>query len=515
MKIFTFSNFGYETPLVSVECNIKRGLPIVDILGLSDYLVKDTAVTIRNAFGNSGFEFPKSRVLIDLSPADLKKDGNWFDLPIATAIYFKNEEEQTGKVTDETWFVAGELTKGGTVLPVTGITGILAALRTAKAAGIKYAIVPKDNYAEAVTLNSEGMKVFFVDNFTEVPNCMQSDAEPATKEFTDDVEIVNGIEFPMQTSDITAELKNVPATQEVMDSVIIAMAGKHNMIITGATGCGKSLLVSKLEAIQPLLTETEAHPVQRIHSLAGLLRADSPLSRIAPFRMPHQTASIEGICGGGPNCRPGEISLAHKGILWLDEAAEFRSSVLQILRVPLESKSITLSRAGRSTVYPADFQLIMTTNPCPCGNYGTTDKVCLDSARSIKQYWLKFSAPLLNRVEVKIFMDYQNEPTHHETIQSIREKVANAYTMQRKRGSYNGKLTPSEILTVCSLQATDEARNEISSIGDVSQRTVSNIWKMARTVADIELREQITVEDVRKAIKVSGFSSDFFKTVIF
>ena len=217
-------------------------------------------------------------------------------------------------------------------------------------------------------------------------------------------------------------------------AISIAVAGKLNILAYSAPGCGKTMLIQSLiPYLTPCLTVEELESVKRLYSLAGM----EYKTNNAPFRMPHQTASIEGICGGGPNIRPGEISLAHNGTLFLDEAAEFRTSVLQMLRVPLETKQITLSRAGRSTNFPANFQLAMAVNPCPCGNYGEKDRICLCSSKAIELYWKKFSAPLLDRIQIKIHVEKDESETEPVLLEKIREQIANAYRIQRKNGFFN------------------------------------------------------------------------------
>ena len=224
---------------------------------------------------------------------------------------------------------------------------------------------------------------------------------------------------------------------KVVRAISIAVAGKLNILAYAAPGCGKTMLLKGLiPYLTPCLTVEELESVKRLYVLAGMeYNTDN-----APFRMPYQIASLEGMCGGGPNLRPGEISLAHNGTLFLDEAAEFKSSVLQMLRVPLESRSITLSRAGRSTIFPANFQLAMAVNPCPCGNYGEKDKVCLCSAKSVEMYWKKFSALLLNRIQIKIHVEKDESETESVSLEKLREQVANAYRIQRKVGKFNRDL---------------------------------------------------------------------------
>ena len=255
-------------------------------------------------------------------------------------------------------------------------------------------------------------------------------------------------------------------------AISIAVAGKLNILAYSAPGCGKTMLLQGLiPYLTPCLTVEELESVKRLYALAGM----EYNTNNAPFRMPHQTASIEGMCGGGPNLRPGEISLAHNGTLFLDEAAEFRTSVLQMLRVPLESRSITLSRAGRSTVFPANFQLAMAANPCPCGNYGVEGKICLCSAKSVEMYWKKFSAPLLDRIQIKIHVEKRESETESVSLEELMEQVANAYRIQREVGKFN---------------------RDLAFSGD---RRKSNIEKIALTIANMDNREFVEQCDIDEA----------------
>ena len=290
-------------------------------------------------------------------------------------------------------------------------------------------------------------------------------------------------------------------------AMAVAAAGRHNIIAIGGPGCGKTMLLQHLPEITPnFVTSEDAAATTRVWSLAGLLRPDKNILRQRPFRMPHQTASIEGICGGGPNCRPGEISLAHGGTLFLDEAAEFRSSVLQMLRVPLENHSITLCRAGRSTVYPADFQLVMAANPCPCGNYGSKEKICLCSLKSIDQYWKKFSAPLLDRVDIRYFFDgdYKLPTSVDLSLKGIRAMVKQAWeTQYRRQGKLNGKLTPEEILKYVPL--SDDVRVMLDKATlryGFSPRAVRSTMLLARTIADMNGFEDIDTACMSVALEL-------------
>ena len=299
---------------------------------------------------------------------------------------------------------------------------------------------------------------------------------------------------------------NLDGYYDAARAIEIAIAGKHNILLEGAPGCGKTLLSTRLiPALTPELTVEESQTVTRIHSLAGLMRPNDGLIRTAPFRMPHQTASIEEICGGGARYNPGEISLAHNGTHFLDEAAEFRSSVLQMLRVPLESKTITLSRAGRSTCYPANFQLVMATNPCPCGNYGNTDKICLCSQRSIEQYWRKFSDPLLDRVEIKQNVRKDENDRRRISVPEMKQHIENAFRIQRENPHYNASLNPQEIAELCKLDKECQTYlNDRIQKYDLSPRNQANTLKVALTIANMEGRTEIGIDDLREAVELNA-----------
>lgn len=491
-NIYSFSPFGYEESLVNVEVDLRRGIPAVDVVGLADGAVKETRERVRSALINSGFEFPSERVLISLSPADLKKEGAGFDLPVALGIL--NAKEDSGFI-EENVLVMGELELSGRVRAVKGIH---AACSTASASGIQYAIVPKANFEEACSV--QGLKVAGVESLEEAVSALK-DVTCFGKAFEIKEESSESVLFSDEEGE---DIDGFELPKRLIRAIEIAVAGKHNLLITGRPGCGKTMAVHRLiPLLTPNLTVDESQSVTRIWSLAGLMKPTEPLVRKTPFRIPHQTASIEGICGGGPNCRPGEISLAHNGVLFLDEAAEFRSSVLQMLRVPLESQTITLSRAGRSTTYPANFQLIMATNPCPCGNYGSKEKICLCSAKSVEMYWRKFSAPLIDRVGVILNMDDSEEKCSVD-IEELRKHIKTAFEIQRKNPAYNNNLSPWDLSEKAKLD--DEAMNILDSWvikHDVGTRRESNILKVSLTIANMDGREIISKDDVLEAISYS------------
>lgn len=495
MKVYGYSPFGYEGALVTVETDLRHGIPAVDIVGLADGSVKESRERMKAAIKNSGFEFPQERVLISLVPADLRKEGAGFDLAMAMAVLYA--QNPVAHATDSLLCYA-ELELSGRLRPV---RGTYAALESALSHGITKAIVPVSvpdaeipdgiTVCRAITLGEAWHIATSADGGT----APKAPARPAEC----------GIEFPVTFEEGTIDDIKKP---ELVRAMMIAAAGRHHLLAVGMPGCGKTLALQHFSELLPALTNEEMQSVKRIHSIAGLMSGDETKSVIPPFRQPHQTASLEGMCGGGPNCRPGEISLAHNGVLFLDEAAEFRSSVLQMLRVPLETGAISLSRAGRTAVYPAKFQLLMATNPCPCGNYGSSERICLCSSKSVEQYWNKFSAPLLDRIAIRIYVKSSDE-SHIEqlSLAQMREKIAKATEKQRKRGAYNQKLTPYEINEFCTL--TDRAKAVFEGLKDISEREKSNVLKVARTIADLDEVEKIESGHIEEAARLATWKLDY------
>lgn len=424
MAIYSFSNWGYEGSIVSVEVDLRRGIPSTDIVGIADSCVTELRERVQSAIRNSCLEYPSERVLISLSPVDLKKEGAGFDLPIALGVLQKNFTENV--------LVMGELELSGAIRPVRGVH---AACTTALASGIMYAIVPTANLGEAL---ATGIKAIGCDTLSDAINLPD---DLSTRKIADKVEYDETITFRKPDSEYKDKIK---MTEKEMLALVVGASGRFNMMFFGSPGCGKTMLMQYMQYLTPSLTEEESKSVRRIYSLAGLPLKDENRT-YPPFRIPHQTSSLEGICGGGVNCRPGEISLAHNGVLFLDEAAEFRSSVLQMLRVPLENGNVCLSRAGRTTTYPANFQLLMACNSCPCGNYGSKDKMCLCSAKSVEQYWKKFSAPLLDRVPIKIHIDPSEGEREEYSLEELQRYVMTGTVESRKLGKKFSELTPNEV----------------------------------------------------------------------
>ncbi len=493
MHIFSFSPFGYEGSLVTVEVDLRRGIPAIDMVGLADGAVRESRERMRAAVRNAGFEFPPERILISLSPADIKKEGAAFDLAIALAVLAAAKKLPCMCAETAAVLVMGELELSGKVRPV---RGIYAAAATAAERGISRCIVPKANAAEAAAV--PGMRM-----------CAAGDVRQAFQALYDPKAFVSAGEQPprstgfpeFQETTAALEFADVKAQPFLVRGLQIAAAGRHNVLAYGAPGCGKTLALQRFPALLPLLTAEQSRPVTRIYSLAGLLPPDHAEITQAPFRMPHQSASMEGIAGGGILCRPGEISLAHNGVLFLDEAFEFKQSVLQTLRVPLESGRITLSRAGRTTTYPAQFQLLAAANPCPCGNFGIPGKICLCSARTVEQYWKKFSAPLLDRMDMRIPV-FPADGTECRSTAELRVQIAQAAAIQNDRqGKSNANLLPEELRRYC--PQTGPAKRLLETATRTyrfSLRAVSACLKLARTIADMQREDIITETHIREAI---------------
>lgn len=526
MDVFSFSPFGYEGSIVKVEVDLRRGIPAITMVGLPDSAVRESRERMRAAIRNSNLEFPKERILINLSPADVKKAGVAFDLAVALAVLIAdvNRDEPNGRHRGQEpsqasipncILIMGELELSGYIRSVQGIT---AALSTAHENGIFHCIIPSGNATEAVCIPH--MCVHSVNTLIEAFHCIQNIMHGTDLEDHVQCDEQNALYkrknethpffAPVVSSEDFALIENQP---RLIRALQIAVAGSHNVLIFGPPGCGKTLAVNCIPSLLPQLDEEQFHTVSRIYSVSSQTSTTYQHPSYAPpFRKPHQSASVEGMIGGGTLCAPGEISLAHHGILFLDEACEFRSSVLQSLRIPLETGIIHLSRAGRSTCFPADFQLIMATNPCPCGNFGSSHSICTCDPHRIDTYWKKFSSPLLDRIDIRVPVQQpdfsQNEKPDiqlsRQNISSseLRIGVQNAVLRQKKRGIRNRHLNASSIYRVCSLAQAEQVlfRHIIDTL-HFSARSSHSILKIARTIADIEDSDRIREEHILEAVQ--------------
>ena len=489
---------GIDAVAVAVEVNIAGGGLGLYLVGLPDNAVKESEQRIRAAFENSGERMSGKKVVVNLAPADLRKEGAGFDLPIAVGILAAMGRVETGAV--EGTMFAGELSLDGSVKPVRGVLPL--ALR-ARAEGLGRLVLPVANVAEAAVV--DGIEVVGVGSLRQVVAYLNGDEtiEPAAE--------------PSAAKESPAgcyaeDFADVKGQVHAKRALEIAAAGGHNVLMIGAPGSGKTMLASRMPTILPPLTREEALETTKIHSVAGKIGAESGLMTRRPFRAPHHLASQVAIIGGGQSPRPGEVSLAHNGVLFLDELPEFGRSVLEVLRQPLENKRITVARARYSVEYPANFTLVAAMNPCPCGYYNHPEKECTCSPGTVHRYMGRISGPLMDRIDLHIEVTpvtpaELSEATPGEPSAAIRERVTKARAVQRERfggieGVYTNAMMNSAMLRrYCPLDEASAAllRRAMERLA-LSARAYDRILKVARTIADLAGRERIELSDIAEAI---------------
>lgn len=489
---------GIHAYVVTVETDISTSMPSWAIVGLPDTAVQESRERVRSAIRNSGFEFPQRRITINLAPADIRKEGPSFDLPIALGIL-----AASGQVTAETlneFLIAGELSLDGAVRSV---AGVLPMALTARAEGIPRMLVPRTNTMEAAIV--EGVRVYPVDTLLDAVQILNDPegAEPA---------VVDPASLMPEHPPYEADFSDVKGQDNVKRALEVAAAGGHNVLMIGPPGSGKTMLARRLPSILPPLTVEEALETTKIYSVAGLLPPGSALVTTRPFRAPHHSLSNAALVGGGSVPKPGEVSLAHNGVLFLDELPEFNRDALEVLRQPLEDRVVTIARVQASLQYPASFVLAAAMNPCVCGYFGDGVRKCTCSETMVRKYQQRISGPLLDRIDlhVEVRRLTEEELVHYrasEPSSVVRERVCRARELQRQRfqkpGLHcNAQMSSRDIREYCPVDGDvrDLLRQAIQRLS-LSARAYDRILKVARTIADLAECETIRAEHVAEAIQ--------------
>ena len=506
-KVTTATVIGLNAYEVSVETDVQNGLPGFSVVGLPDAAVNEARDRVRSAVKNSGFTFPNRKIVINLAPADLKKAGTSFDLSIAVGILVEEGVLETEQLKD--YAFAGELSLNG---DLRGVRGVLPIVMGLKEIGVKNVIVPEANAKEAALI--DGINVFGANCLADVVNHF---IETPLKQFKIDINTY----LSDTKENFEYDFKDVKGQQKAKRALEIAAAGGHNLLMTGSPGSGKTLMAKCFASILPPLELSEALELTKIYSICGLLSADKPLMTKRPFRAVHHTASANGIIGGGSNPMPGEITLAHRGVLFLDEMVEFPRNVLEVLRQPLEDGEIVISRAKHSIKYPAKFMLLGAMNPCPCGFKGDREKQCTCSEFMVSRYLAKLSGPLLDRIDLQIEVprltanELLNIDNNAEPSAEIRKRVVKARQIQAERYKNENILTNSELTSelikkYCQIDEQSQAIFKTAIVKyQLSGRRYDRILKLARTIADLDNSRDIQQSHLMQALQYKMFDPKY------